>query len=152
MNKGIKTFVLELPGPPSSYCNCKIICSSLEIDHAMPKKILKEIKNRNKRLEALNDPNNLYRCCLSKNRKKSDSILNEKNPGNPFNGIISRSLLYMNHEYSLNFNSKFVSLWKGYSLMFPPYEFEKKRNLEIGSYYGKFNPFIFQHDSSYNKF
>ena len=124
----MRKFVLNLPGPLSSYCRCKYPCSPIEIDHVMPKKLLKlKIKNSEELSKAMNDPNNLYSCCSKKNRKKGHLILNEKNPGDEFNGLKARSSLYMNYKYSLNFNSKLISIWKTYSYNFPPYEFEKKR-------------------------
>jgi hypothetical protein len=142
MKKNIKKFVLELPGPNSSYCRCRNACSKLEIDHVMPKKILRQ-KIKNKRLiEAFNDPHNLYKCCLIKNRRKSCSILTFENSNNVSDGLMARSLLYMNDKYSLKFNLKTVSVWEKISIKCPPEYFEIERSSIIQTKFKISNSFI----------
>jgi endonuclease I len=142
MKKNIKKFVLELPGPTSSYCSCNIACSIIDIDHVMPKSILIKKVNNEKITGILNDPNNLYRCCKNKNRQKGNLILCDSYPENEYGGLMARSMLYMNSKYKLKFRSDLVKKWESLSNLYPPYPFEKSRSLRIGSYTGNPNPFI----------
>lgn len=142
MKKGLRNFILNLPGPPSSYCTCNKLCSDVEIDHVVPQKFLKE--NINKKLEnALNDPHNLYRCCSHKNREKGHSLLNKKKEaGDDFSGLLARSYLYMIWKYNIEISKEILTEIKTMNNLHSPFIFERNREAEIKYYTGQGNPFI----------
>lgn len=143
MQESAKKFVLRLPGPKSSYCSCERLCSGVNVDHVVPKKELKNrIKHTKRYHSAVNDPHNLYRCCVLINREKGCDLLEEKHSGNEFAGLMARAYLYMNSEYQLGFSETQLEIWKGMSVLHEPFPFERKRSLLIAAYSGNNNPFI----------
>jgi endonuclease I len=143
MRKITRSFVVSLDGPPCSYCTCNTLCSSLEVDHVLPKTFLIKNINSIKILKnAINDPHNLYRVCNYKNSEKGSSLLSDRVAGDDFSGMKARSYLYMNLKYRLNMNEYMLSSLKSMSLMHNPFSFEIRRSKEIAHYTGQVNSFI----------
>jgi hypothetical protein len=143
MKKATQDFVIALPGPVSTYCNCNKACSNIVLDYVVPKRFLySRISLKNELDYALNDPHNIYRCCLRSQERKGNSILTDKYAGDENTGLMSRSYLYMNERYRLKFNSLSVSKWKELSMMHSPHRFERQRSLKIAAYTGFSNAYI----------
>ena len=134
MNKNIRGFVLQLPGP-KSYCNCIDYCSKLEVDHVIPKKILKEQLNGKILKKSLNDKHNLYSCCQKLNRIKGMKIFGKDFIlTNSSNGKLARSSLYMHWKYNLKIDIYILNNWDKYNELFPPDKYEYKRSKLIKNY------------------
>ena len=134
MNKSIRSFVLKLPGP-KSYCNCKVYCSKLEVDHVIPQKLLKTQLNGKILKKSLKDKHNLYSCCQKMNRRKGMKIFGDDFIlTNKFNGRLARSSLYMKWKYNLVIDYHIIQNWENYSQMFPPDKYEYKRSKLIKTY------------------
>lgn len=148
MKKVTQDFVIALPGPVSTYCNCNKACSNIVLDYVVPKKFLYSgisLENKNGKNEldyALNDPHNIYRCCLKSQQRKGNSILTDKYAGDENTGLMARSYLYMNERYRLKFSSLLVSKWKELSVMHSPHRFERQRSLKIAACTGFSNSYI----------
>jgi endonuclease I len=151
MKKGLRNLVLNLPGPPSSYCTCDKLCSSIQIDHVVPQKFLKEKINKNLK-NALNDPHNLYRCCSNKNKQKGHSLLNKKEAGNDFSGLLARSYLYMIWKYDIEVSKEFLTEIKTMNNLHSPFVFERNREAEIRSHTNQGNPFINRYPTIKDKY
>ena len=141
MKRSVKNFVLSLPGP-DSYCDCKKLCSRVEIEHVCPKSILKFRLPKENYIKAINDPHNLYRCCSFLNCSKGSSIIVNQQSFKNFSGVLSRAFLYMNFQYKLKFDSKLVYKWIQMSEIFPPEEFEFLRSSLVTNKTGEINTFI----------
>jgi endonuclease I len=138
----IRNFVMDLQGPPCSYCTCNVLCSNRTVDHVVPKDyIYKNLKKRNLLHEAINDPHNIYRVCDRKNAEKGSSLLSNKLAGDEFSGLKARSYLYMHAHYNL-FDEYFLSDLKSISLLHRPFPFEIRRSREISQYIGHINTFV----------
>jgi endonuclease I len=137
----IRKFVLNLPGP-FSYCDCLDQCSNLQLEHALPKSLLKKSLSGKKFLLAEADPHNLFSCCQKINRKKSNLILLEDFSVNQHNGRLTRACLYMNSKYDLELNSEWIHRWRNHSLLYPPESSEYLRNDIISERTGVRNKFI----------
>jgi len=123
----MKQLIKSLPGP-KSYCNCNQLCSPMELEHVMPKKVLRERLEGKLLKKAFNDPHNIYNCCRKINRKK-DCLIPIIEFNKPyFNGLLSRSCLYMNHCYNLGFDRETINRWKISSLLHEPTDSEIKRS------------------------
>ena len=133
-----RNFILNLPGF-NSYCNCDKLCSAIQIEHVMPRRVLKKSKQFS---IADKDPHNLYRCCHVLNREKGSLVLGQGYHGNEFGGMLARSCLYMNYKYDLKFHFKTVTTWNNLSLFYPPFEFEYRRSEIIKEKIGNANIFI----------
>ena len=140
MRTQIRKFVLSLPGP-KSYCDCENLCSKVELEHVLPKFIIKKQGVTSK--TALNDPHNLYSCCSYINRNKGCKVVGVDYDCAEFNGILSRSCLYMNQQYNLKVDKNWIRTWKNFALYYPPHEFEYERNEIIYQQTGIVNPFLF---------
>lgn len=140
----MRKFTLSLPGP-FSYCKCARPCSQLQLDHVIPKVVLK------KKCSAVsnNDLHNLYSCCSRLNLSKSALILGKNYFIGDDEGRLARACLYMNYTYKLKFPDYLVSTWKNMSLTHPPKVYEIKRAELIKCYNGKSNIFI--EEFPYNK-
>ena len=140
LNRGIKSFIKKLPGP-KSYCKCDRLCSALEIEHVVPKMILKTGFDFN---SAKNDPHNLYACCSIINRDKGHKLFaKDFLLGDSYHkGALSRSCLYMYETYSLPIDKKVVAIWRHFHKDYPPHSFEIQRNALIQDFCGKHNYFL----------
>lgn len=153
MKKSLRNFILNLSGPPSSYCTCNKLCSPIEIDHVVPQKFLKQkITDKKKLSDALNDPHNLYRCCSYKNRKKGHNLLTQNYPGDEFSGLLARSYLYMIWRYSISTDKNLFSTAESMNTLHSPFTFERKRMEEIRFYNGQTNPFIKYYHGTKDKY
>ena len=140
MRQSLKKFILSLPGP-KSYCHCESVCSNIEIEHVLPKSILKKTLIRKTFKEANRDPHNLYTCCSKLNRDKA-LLLGQNYVAYDFSGMLGRSCLYMNYAYGLNIKDRIVNTWNNFSLLYPPLPFEYERAKIIYLKTGKRNTFI----------
>jgi len=132
MKNNTKHLIKNLPGP-KSYCNCNKLCSPLELEHVMPEKVLIQKLQGNLLNKAFNDPHNIYNCCRKINRKKSYLIPIIQFKVHYFNGILSRSCLYMNDTYNLGFDMETINRWKVSSLLYEPSDSEIERSYLIST-------------------
>ena len=137
----MKRFIRNLPGV-SSYCDCLTICSSIEVEHAYPRSLLKRKLCRSDYLIANKDMHNLHKCCSILNRMKYNYLLGDNYIADEFSGIIARSCLYMDDEYKLQTSSTLVNAWYNFSLLYPPLENELARVKLIEEKTGKINRFV----------
>jgi hypothetical protein len=130
--KNMREYILSLDGPPCSYCVCSKICTVAQIDHVVPKFLLKrKILDKELLKQAMRDPHNLYRVCQRKNSEKGSSILSIQEAGDEFSGMKARSYLYMNKKYRLNFSHEYVELLKTIDRLHEPFPFEIRRAKKI---------------------
>ena len=150
MKQSVKKIVRELPGL-TSYCACLKTCTNVEVDHVIPKHLLKKslvknvlFENPQKSLynKSINDMHNLYRCCTKMNRPKSNKILGQNWDAKEHNSYLARAALYMDMQYELNVSEDLLLIWKNMALQTEVLDFEKERNDIIMSHQNQSNPFI----------
>ena len=146
MKKNIRNFVLNLPGL-NSYCNCEFPCSPIEIEHALPKSLLKKQLNTKTFKIANTDAHNLFRCCSQLNREKSNNLLGENYFPDEYSGMLARACLHMTFTYNMKFDEKLIRRWKNYSIMYRPEQFEYERARIIYLETRKLNYFITRYHS-----
>jgi len=150
MPKGIKRFIRKLPGP-LSYCKCDNLCSPLEVEHVVPKMILKTGFDFN---TSKKDPHNLYMCCSKINRDKGHQLFGKDFvlDNSYHKGALSRSCLYMYETYNLPIDKKIVAIWRHFHRNYPPLSFEIQRDLVIQEFYGKNNYFLDDYNINLNDY
>ena len=150
MTKRLRQFILQLPGV-NSYCDCETLCSQIEVEHVMPRKILMQRLDLKEFKIANRDPHNLYKCCHMLNSEKGSLVL-DKYLGYEFGGMLARSCLYMDSRYLLNFEPELIKTWNNLSSFYPPFHFEYSRSKIIAEYTGNVNPFIDDYNKLYNRY
>ena len=128
MKHKFKGIVRNLPGP-QSYCKCDKLCSKLEVEHVIPKEILKKHPQFN---QSFIDLNNLYTCCKRMNRQKGTDLFGKHfmldNEKSFHTGALARACLHMNEVYSLKIDKKIVAIWKELHQNHAPHDFEFERD------------------------
>ena len=144
--KGYKNFVRALPGP-QSYCKCESLCSPLEVEHVIPKSILKKHSDFRK---SQKNAHNLYMCCRKMNRQKGSDLFGRDfildNEQSYHTGALARACLHMYDTYALQLPPKTVALWRMLDDNHEPYGFEYQRNELIVERWGVPNLYLREDD------
>lgn len=141
MSKNHRLIIKKLPGP-ISYCDCKKLCSRVEIDHVIPKSLLKRKTSR--RFSSANrNMHNLHRCCHKVNNPKSAALigLNYTTGLLIHDSYLARIALYMDEKYDL-LDYKHIVKLKEISLTHKPFDYEIERNRIVTDIQGDNNDFI----------
>lgn len=161
MRQSVKKVVRKLPGL-TSYCSCVKSCSNVEVDHLIPKFLLKQKSNQYNK--SINDMHNLFRCCTKINNPKgckilgddwvvskdNDWVVSKDNNDLAYvhNSYLARAALYMDMQYDLNVSKDLLLIWKNMALQTEIFEFEKQRHNIIKTHQKTENPFITEFPSS----
>lgn len=145
--QSVKRIVRELPGF-KSYCSCTTMCSNMEVDHLIPKSFLSKVLVNGHFRNANQDMHNLFRCCTTINRPKSNLMLGVDWDAGDHNGYLARSALYMDMQYELSISDETLIKWKEMAIRIEPLEFEFVRNEIIIGHQNNDNPFISEYPSS----
>ena len=137
----LRSFILSLPGP-LSYCDCQTPCSRLELEHVLPKSVLKRSLSGKTFQQANKNPHNLLTCCRPLNQEKSNLVLAINYDSESHNGRLARACLYMNDFYQIGFDTEIVTRWKNFSLLYPADREEYLRNSLIYDKTGLNNKYI----------
>jgi endonuclease I len=148
--KGLKPFIKNLPGP-HSYCKCDKLCSRLEVEHVIPKMILKTGFDFN---VSKKDPHNLYKCCSRINRDKGHKLFGKDFvlDNSYHKGALSRSCLYMYETYKLPIDKKVVSIWRHLHKEYPPHPFEIQRDILIQKFCNTRNYFLDDYSVNFDEY
>ena len=154
MKRSVKKIVRNLPGF-QSYCECVKPCSGVEIDHVVPKSLLK--KKSKKFNQANNDMHNLFRCCHKINNPKGSKLIGSTyTTDSPLHdSYLARSALYMGDRYDLftgHIYLPYINRLKYIALSCNPFDFEYDRNIEIESIQGCDNKFVTDYPQSIIKY
>lgn len=150
LRSSLKNFIRLLPGP-FSYCSCTRPCSPLEIEHVVPRKIL---KTSNRYAAAARDPHNLFMCCRQINQSKNHQIYGHgffiDDQFSRHHGALARACLYMTDVYELRFPPHIIQYWFLQHKDHPPHAFEWYRQEYIFERTLKRNHYL--DDSRLNRF